>query len=99
MNLARPDGSGARHAIALGRAASLAVAGLASLALTLDPCLLNGVSATRIHAGLPLLMLGVSGAFACGLGFQPSGRISRALVQPALAWALLGAGTSLIVLR
>lgn len=81
------------------RALSLAGAGAISLALTLDPFLLNGVPPLRLHAGLPLMMLGVSGAFAHGLGYRPSSRVIRALVAPATAWLLLVAGASLIALR
>jgi len=79
------------------RAASLAAAGAISLALMLDPYILNGVSAFRLHAGLPLLMLGASGAFAYGFGFQPSSRFFRVALQPALAWALIAAGAALIM--
>jgi predicted membrane protein len=81
------------QALALSAAASI------SLALMLDPYILSGVSALRIHEGLPLLMLGVSSAFAYGFGFTPAGAISRMLLHPALAWASLGVGGALMVLR
>lgn len=81
------------------RALSLASAGAISLTLTLDPFLLNGVPPLRLHAGLPLLMFGVSCAFVHGLGYRPSTRILGALVRAATAWALLAAGASLIALR
>jgi predicted membrane protein len=81
------------------RALALAVAGAISLALTLDPYLLNGVSPLRVHTGLPLLMLGVSSAFADGLGFSASNRVVRALLHPGLAWALIAAGALLMLAR
>lgn len=74
------------------------MAATVSLVLTLDPYILRGASTIRIHSGLPLLMLGVSVAFAHGLGFQPASRLSRALLHPAVGWTLLGAGASLIAL-
>jgi hypothetical protein len=99
MTVALPDERPARLATGLARAASLATAGAISFALMLDPYILNGVSAFRVHAGLPLLMLGASSAFAYGLAFRPSGRITRVLLHPALAWTLLGAGAALMALK
>src|ERR1700691_558421 len=81
------------------RALELAAVGAISLALTLDPYILNGVSPLRVHAGLPVLMLGVSGAFADGLGFSASSRFMRTLFHPAIAWTLIGVGMSLMLLR
>ena len=80
----------------IGRAASLAIAATVSLVLTLDPYILRSASTIRIHIGLPFLMLGVSVAFAHGLGFQPGSPLSRALLHPAVGWGLLAAGASLI---
>ena len=88
-------GSAAR---VLPRALALTFACAVSLALLLDPYLLNGVSLDRVHEGLPLLMLGVSAAFAYGLGFTSDRPIVRALLHPALAWALIGAGVGLMAL-
>ena len=82
---------------ALARASSLFVAGGVSLALTLDPYLLRNVSPGSIHAGLPLLMMGASGAFAYGFGFRPANRIACALLHPACAWALLVMGAAFLV--
>ena len=99
MTVALPDERRARLATGLARAASLATAGAISFALMLDPYILNGVSAFRVHAGLPVLMLGASSAFAYGLAFRPSGRMARVLLHPALAWTLLGAGAALMALK
>jgi predicted membrane protein len=92
------DGAASRPARSWARAFELAAVGAISLALTLDPYILGGVSSSRVHAGLPVLMLGVSSAFADGLGFSASSRLMRTLFHPALAWALIGVGMSLMLL-
>ena len=99
MACALLNGMRAHSATGLARAVSLAAAGGISFALMLDPYILNGVSAFRVHAGLPVLMLGASSAFAYGLAFRPSGRMARVLLHPALAWTLLGAGAALMALK
>ena len=95
MSLESASTNDARAATLWLRAISLAVAGVVSVALTVDPYILRGVSGARVHAGLPLLMLGVASALAYGLGFEPGGRVSRVLLHPAFAWALLGTGTTI----
>ena len=87
---------GSGYVTRVGRAASLAIAAIVSLILTLDPYILRTASTFRVHTGLPLLMLGVSVAFAHGLGFQSASRLSRALLHPVTGWTLLMAGASLI---
>ncbi len=79
------------------RALSLAVAGLASLVLTLDPYVLTGISDMRVHAGLPLMMLGAAGLFMHGLGFEPETKAIRLVFHPAVAWLLFAAGTCVIL--
>ncbi len=74
------------------RGLSLAVAGLVSLALMLDPYLLAGVSSSRVHGALPPMMLGVAGLFVYGLGFEPNGRLLRMILHPAVSWLLFLAG-------
>ena len=96
MTLARPEGLKPGRTSSWGRAAALAAAAAISLGLTLDPYVLNGVSSARLHEGLPLLMLGVSNAFAYGLGFRPASRSMRAFISPVAAWALLVAGAAFI---
>ena len=99
MTLARPEGLKPGRTSSWGRAAVLAAAAAISLGLTLDPYVLNGVSSARLHEGLPLLMLGVSSAFAYGLGFQAKSAAIRALTHPAAAWTLLVAGAAFIFAR
>jgi predicted membrane protein len=78
------------------RTISLVVAGSISLALMLDPYLLRGFSLSRIHEGLPLLLLGVAGAFVHGFGHRAASTFMRALAHPMLSWALLGFGAAWI---
>ncbi len=99
MTFARSDGASAGRATIWGRTAALVAAGVISLTLMLDPYMLNGASALRVHEGLPLLMLGVSSAFVYGLGFRPARIATRVLLHPAVTWALLGIGGALVVLR
>ncbi|MBV8474531.1 MAG: hypothetical protein JO107_07965 [Hyphomicrobiales bacterium] len=99
MTFARRERGVSARLARWSKAIALAAAGAASLALTLDPYVLNGVSSARVHAGLPLLMLGVSGAFAHGLGFRPAQPILRGLLHPAVAWILFGAGASVLAIH
>jgi predicted membrane protein len=78
------------------RALALGVAGVVSLALMLDPYVLQGVSQTAVHAGLPLVLVGVSAAFIYGFGFQLRNRIARAFCHPLTITALLVCGGCLI---
>jgi predicted membrane protein len=81
------------------RTVALAIASGVSLALMLDPYVLRGVSSSRIHEGLPILLLGVSGAFTHGFGFRPTSRIVRAFANPIAISSLLCVGAVLVVLR
>jgi predicted membrane protein len=74
------------------RAASFATALAASLALMLFPFLLRHVPTTRLHSALPLLLLGVAGAFIYGVGYRPDQKLLRVLFGPACAWALMIGG-------
>ncbi len=77
------------------RIMSLAVAGLFSLAILLDPYLLAGVPSWRVHAGLPIMMLGGAGLFMHGLGFVPRTEAIRLLFHPLTAWLLFAAGAAI----
>jgi predicted membrane protein len=79
------------------QAAALVVAGVVSLILMLDPYVLQGVSQTRLHAGLPLLLLGVSGAFVYGFGFRPANGLARASIHPVVLLGLLAVGGAVLV--
>jgi predicted membrane protein len=74
------------------RALSFAIAGVASLALMVDPYVLSGVSEARVHSALPLMMFGTVGLFMYGLGFAPKTRALRLVFHPAVAWLLFLAG-------
>ncbi len=75
------------------RTASFATALAASLALMLFPFLLRHVPETRLHSALPILLLGVAGAFVVGVGYRPDNRLLRVLFGPACAWTLMAGGT------
>jgi predicted membrane protein len=81
------------------RTISLVAAGAISLALMLDPYLLRSFSLSRIHEGLPFLLLGVAGAFVHGFGYRATSGITRALAHPMLSWLLLGFGAAWIAMR
>jgi predicted membrane protein len=78
------------------RALSLAVAGLVSLLLLVDPYVLSGIPSARVHAGLPLMMLGIAGLFMDGLGFEPRTRALRLAFHPAAAWLFFAIGAAVI---
>jgi predicted membrane protein len=79
------------------RTVSLAAALAASLALMLFPFLLRSVPETRLHAVLPVMLLGVAGAFVHGVGFSPDNRLLRVLFGPACAWTLMVGGAILML--
>jgi predicted membrane protein len=78
------------------RALSLMAASLVSLVLLADPYVLSAIPASRIHIGLPVMMLGSAGLFMNGLGFELGTNTLRLIFHPALAW-LLFAGGALVV--
>jgi predicted membrane protein len=50
------------------------------------------VQATRLHAVLPIMLLGVAGLLVYGIGYRPDNRLLRMLFGPICAWALTIAG-------
>jgi predicted membrane protein len=78
------------------RTASFAAALAASLALMLFPFLLRHVPETRLHSVLPLLLLGVAGAFVYGIGYRPDNRLFQILFGPVCAWGLMIGGAWLL---
>ncbi len=85
-----------RTARALARAVALAVAGLASLVLLLDPFVLRGVSDMRVHGGVPLLMFGATGLFLYGFGYAARTRLVRLVFHPVVAWGCFAAGLAVL---
>jgi predicted membrane protein len=78
------------------RSISLVLAGAASVVLLVFPYLLGNPLAPRVHAVLPLLLLGIAGAWVHGLGFIPKHRLPRLLASPAFVWPLLIVTSALI---
>ncbi len=82
----------------VARALSLAVAAGISLTLMLFPFVLREVPGARLHLGLPILMLGVAGAFVHGIGFSPDNRFLKVLFGPFGAWTLIAAGAVVLMI-
>ena len=79
--------------------ASLAAAILLSAMLLVYPRILGTGLGPVEHAVLPLLLLGVSGAFVSGVGYRPDHRVARAVLSPAASWCLMGIGVAALALR
>ena len=78
------------------RIVSLTVALAVSAVLMLYPYALGTQMTPMLHTALPLLLLGVSGAFVHGTGFRPEAKALRVLFSPAAAWPLIAAGVGLL---
>jgi len=96
MNSAGNETTGASVGVRCWRVVSLAVAAFISLLLTVDPYVLRNIPDLRIHTGLPLIMLGVSGLFMHGLGLYAPTRAWRIACHPVVAWSLLMAGVLVV---
>jgi predicted membrane protein len=79
------------------RAVSFIVALAASVILMLFPFLLRHVPQGRIHTALPVMLLGLAGAFVYGVGYRPDNKLLRILFGPLCAWLLIAGGTFLLV--
>lgn len=79
------------------RPIAFGVALVASLSLMLFPFLLHGIDGTRLHTGLPVVMLGVTGMFVYGIGYIPDNKLIRVLFGPACASILIVAGGLLLL--
>jgi predicted membrane protein len=85
--------SDSEHATARAlRTASFLAALAISAALMLFPFILRGVPAGRLHAALPIMLLGVAGALVHGIGYQPDHRPLRILFRPICAWSMITGG-------
>jgi len=81
----------------VARELSLAAAGAVSLVLTVDPYVLSGIPQWRVHAGLPLTMLGAAGLFMHGFGFEARNGVLRRVFHPLVAWLFFTAGLLVIL--
>ena len=84
--------AGASRTLRVGQALSFALGLTASVSLMLFPFLLRGVPGTRLHTGLPIIMLGVAGTLVYGIGYIPDNRALRLFFSPLCAWSLIIAG-------
>lgn len=83
----------------LSRALSLAAAAILSLALMIYPYALGNTMDRATHIALPVLLLGISGAFVHGIGYEPDNRFLRALFGAPVAWILIALGVALLLMR
>lgn len=81
------------------RALSLTIAIGLSLLLLVFPFLLGSELGAREHVALTLLLLGISGAFVHGFGYEPQRRAWRVLFHPLTAWSLVCVGLAPFLVR
>jgi predicted membrane protein len=81
------------------RPASLAAALILSAGLLLWPRILGPQLGPVEHSLLPVLLLGISGAFVSGFGYRPDHRLARILLSPIASWVLMGLGITVLALR
>ena len=83
----------------LARTVSLGTALAISAVLMLYPYALGTKMTPMLHTALPLMMLGVAGAFVHGFGFHPQNRVIAILFSPIAAWPLMAVGLALLWVR
>lgn len=83
----------------LSRAFSLTAAAILSLALMIYPYALGNSMDRATHMALPVLLLGVSGAFVHGIGYESDSRLLRVLFGAPVAWILIALGIALLLIR
>lgn len=79
-----------------GRALSLLLASPLALLLLVHPAAMLDADGRYSHGLLMLVMLGVSGGFVHGVGFDPYNRYWRWLFGPFCAWPLLLLGYAIL---
>lgn len=80
------------------RVASLAAALVLTVGLLLFPRILGAELGPMTHAVLPVLLLGICGAFVSGLGYRPDTRLVRVVMSPTASWVLMGVSLTLLAL-
>jgi predicted membrane protein len=81
------------------RAISLGAALVISAVLMLYPYALGTKMTPLMHTALPLMLIGVSGAFVHGFGFRPQAKALAVLFSPVAAWPLMAVGVALLWVR
>lgn len=89
------DAAALRHPVS--RALSLLLAVPLALLLLIHPAAMLDAQGRYSHGLLMLVMLGVSGGFIHGVGFDPRGSPWRWLFGPVLAWVLMALGYALLL--
>jgi len=83
----------------LARTVSLGAALIISAVLMLYPYALGTKMTPMLHTALPVMMLGVAGAFVHGFGFHPQAKALATLFSPVAAWPLMALGVALLWVR
>lgn len=71
------------------RLVSLFLAGASSIIGLVFPFLLAVRATGQNQTIFLVMMIGVSGAFIYGVGFQPSGKYSRMSISPSVTWPVI----------
>lgn len=71
------------------RVISLLLAAPLAVVLMINPALMLSAQGSYSHGLLILVMLGVSGGFVHGVGFDPQARLWALLFGPIVAWPLM----------
>ena len=79
-----------------GRALSLLLASPMALLLLVHPAAMLDADGSYSHSMLMLVMIGVSGGFVHGVGFEPYNRVWRLLFGPLCAWPLMLMGYAIL---
>ena len=82
----------------MARFVSLALALTVTGILMLAPFLMVRQMTPAAHTVLPLMLLGVAGAFVHGMGFVPRTTAFRIAFSPIVAWPLIVGGALVFVL-
>ena len=81
----------------MSRALAFAAALGASLFLVLVPFLVVPTVTPRVHAIMPVILLGLAGLFVHGVGFTPRHPVWRWLFSPWLAWPIVIGGFAVLL--
>jgi predicted membrane protein len=95
----KPSAWDKRTMTAVIRTASFLAALVASLALMLFPFLLRHVPEVRLHAALPIMLVGVVGVLVYGVGYTPDNRLLRVMFGPICAWIMIMSGALLLAIQ
>lgn len=85
-------------AAAVARFLSLVLAAAMILALVLFPTIVTHDDALLPRAVLPVLLIGIAGGVAHGLGYRPRSSLLAAMLGPWVSWPLMASAMAFLVL-